>query len=201
MKKSDLAVLFAALSYIWLFTTVFLGGAFYPNYSHTSQFMSVLGANGAPFGQEVNLWGFAVVELLLLPSLVLCFVYLMRTTQERLGLVIFAGYPLLLIVAAFFPCDFECKPDDPTRTQLIHMSAGFLSYLCAIVGLSFLSWTRSERPYWGLLSLVLVVMLLNLSPDNALAGLTQRALETGIYLWFMGLILSRRQQEGRAMPR
>ncbi len=197
MRQVDIAILLVGVSYIWLVATVVIGGQYYADYSHISQFMSVLGATGAPFGPAVNYWGFAVVELLLVPCLVICFFHLMRSRAERVGLVIFAGYPLLIAVAAFFPCDFECSMDDPTRNQLIHTAVGFLAYFCAVVGLCLLSQARHGRPYWVVPGLILLVMLMSMSLETAVSGLLQRALETGVYLWFAWILVRKRQHEER----
>jgi hypothetical protein len=195
MSKTGFAISFLALSYLWLVAAVAIGGATYPDYSHSSQFMSELGATGAPFGVAVNLWGFAMVELLLLPCLVICFSHLMRCRAERFGLVIFAGYPILIAVAAFFPCDFECSAADPTQSQLIHMAASFFAYFCAVVGLSILSGAVYERPFWILPCLILMAMLFSLSIETAFSGLMQRALETGIYLWFFVILMRKRHHK------
>ncbi|KZK88057.1 hypothetical protein PsAD13_00002 [Pseudovibrio sp. Ad13] len=192
MRHVDIAISLVVVSYLWLAATVVIGGQFYPDYDHISQFMSALGATGAPFGPAVNYWGFAVVELLLLPCLVICFAYLMRNRAERVGLMIFAGYPLLIAVAAFFPCDFECSMDDPTHSQLLHTAAGFLAYFCAVVGLCLLSHAKAERSFWVAPGLILLVMLFSLSKETAFSGLMQRALETGIYLWFFVILMRKR---------
>ncbi|KZL16570.1 hypothetical protein PsAD2_03444 [Pseudovibrio axinellae] len=192
MSKTGIAISFAALSYLWLVAAVAIGGATYPDYSHSSQFMSELGAIGAPFGAAVNLWGFAMAELLLLPCLVICFFHLMRRRAECFGLLVFAGYPILIAVAAFFPCDFECSTADPTQSQLIHMAAGFLAYFCAVVGLSILSGAVYERPFWIVPCLILMAMLFNLSIETTFNGLMQRVLETGIYLWFFVILMGKR---------
>ncbi|GHB29047.1 hypothetical protein GCM10007094_17170 [Pseudovibrio japonicus] len=193
MRHVDIAISLVVVSYIWLAATVVIGGQFYPDYNHISQFMSALGATGAPFGPTVNYWGFAVVELLLLPCLVICFARLMRSRAERIGLSIFAGYPLLISVAAFFPCDFECSMDDPTRSQLIHTAAGFLAYFCAVVGLCLLSHAQAERPYWVVPGLILLALLMSMSVETAVNGFLQRALETGVYLWFVWILVRKRQ--------
>lgn len=195
MSKTGIAISFAALSYLWLVATVAIGGANYPDYNHSSQFMSELGAAGAPFGAAVNLWGFAMVELLLLPCLVICFSHLMRRRSERFGLMIFVGYPLLIVVAAFFPCDFECSAANPTQSQLIHMAAGFLAYFSAVVGLSILSAATYDRLYWITPCLILIVMLFSLSIETAFSGLLQRGLETGIYLWFFVILVRKRHHK------
>ncbi|QUS55573.1 DUF998 domain-containing protein [Pseudovibrio brasiliensis] len=199
MKKTDIALLFVVLSYLWLVATVVIGAQFYPGYSHISHFMSVLGATGAPHGSAVNFWGFLAVELLLLSSFIICFTDLMQSRAERVALVVFAGYPLFIGLAAFFPCDFECRMDDPSQSQLIHSAAGLFAYFWAVVGLCLLARAQKGQSYWFVPGLILFALFLSLTLETALSGLLQRVLETGAYLWFVLILLQKRQRVGGAL--
>ncbi|SFT73565.1 Protein of unknown function [Pseudovibrio denitrificans] len=199
MRKADIALLFVAMSYLWLVATVAIGAQFYPGYSHISHFMSVLGATGAPHGPTVNFWGFLAVELLLLPSFIICFIDLMRSRAERVALVVFAGYPLFIGLAALFPCDFECRMADPSQSQLIHSAAGLFAYFCAVVGLCLLARAQEGWSYWFVPGLVLFALFLSLMLETSLSGLLQRVLETGAYLWFVLILLQKRQKVGSVL--
>ncbi|MFS8183309.1 DUF998 domain-containing protein [Pseudovibrio denitrificans] len=199
MRKVDIALVFVAMSYLWLVATVTIGAQLYPGYSHISHFMSVLGATGAPHGPTVNFWGFLAVELLLLPSFIICFIDLMRSRAERVALVVFSGYPFFIGLAAFFPCDFECRMADPSQSQLIHSAAGLFAYFCAVVGLCLLARAQEGRSYWFVPGLVLFALFLSLMLETALSGLLQRGLETGAYLWFVLILLQKRQKVGSVL--
>jgi hypothetical membrane protein len=49
-----------------VFLLTVIGGANFPNYSHASQFISELGASGAPNARVINLAGFLPAGLLLI---------------------------------------------------------------------------------------------------------------------------------------
>lgn len=195
-NKAKLALGFTALSYIWVMLTVVLAASAYPDYSHVSQFMSELGATGAPHADMVNLGGFLIGALLLLAALAMVFVTVQRNLSNMIALVIFAQYPLLIIVASFFPCDTACRTQTPSTSHMIHMTSAFAAYLAAIIGLTFLSlhahkWLGPSllRPLAMLLPIVLFLMLFSLTPGNAYVGLLQRLFETLIYGWLIYYLL------------
>jgi len=196
MSKTKLMIILAIASYCWLAATVILGGIFYPNYAHLSQFMSELGATGSPHGQLVNLAGFGITEILLLGSLAIAFQQLPKTPSNLVGFVFLAVYPILIGVAALSPCDFECRPDTPSLSHLIHITTALLAYLCAIIGLAFLSRqsgaTKTStllKKSGLLLTPVLLLLFFNIVPENPIVGLVQRVGETLIYIWLVWWLL------------
>jgi hypothetical membrane protein len=60
-----LAMICGVLGALWLLGMVVLGGATYPGYDHLAQFISELGATGAPFGDVVSYLGFFPVGVLI----------------------------------------------------------------------------------------------------------------------------------------
>lgn len=88
-------------SYLWLFMTVLIAGALHPGYSHVGQFMSELGAQGAPGGWMVNYLGFLPTEILFLGFVGLAFRRAGRDGVTRVGLVLLGLYAVSLIIAAF----------------------------------------------------------------------------------------------------
>ncbi len=192
MRRLDVAVILTGASYSWLVITVIWGGLYYPGYTHGTQFMSELGATGAPHGNWVNYFGFIGTELLLFGALGIAFTRLSKTSVNLIGFAFLVAYPLLLSVAAFSPCDFECRPTDPTFTHLIHITTGLGAYMCAIIGLAILSrQSGNKAPSKGIktaglfLVPILLFLLFNLTPDNSLAGAFQRIAETLIYIWMI----------------
>jgi len=176
-------------SYAWLVATVVIAGALHPGYDHASQFMSELGAGQAPNAWAVNYLGFLPTELLFLAFIGLALGRVGRNGWLRSGLLALGLYAVGLVLAAFFPCDSGCRPEDPTTTHLVHIASGLGAYLFAILGLFPLVVGRFHSKDRGLavsglvVGLFALVCFIQLTPDNPLVGLYQRALETGLYLW------------------
>ncbi|GLQ16678.1 DUF998 domain-containing protein [Maritalea porphyrae] len=192
MTRSRLMIALAIASYFWLAGSVLLGGINYPNYSHISQFMSELGATGSPIGPYMNLFGFIGTEILLLLGLAIAWQLLPKNPATLIGFAFLLAYPILIGIAALSPCDFQCRPKDPTLSHTIHIITGLLAYFTAILGLAILSWQQTKRSNSTLLKRitifltpVLLILLLALTPDNPIVGAVQRLAETIIYLWLV----------------
>lgn len=176
-------------SYLWLFMTVLIAGALHPGYSHVGQFMSELGAQGAPGGWMVNYLGFLPTEILFLGFVGLAFRRAGRDGVTRVGLVLLGLYAVSLIIAAFYPCDAGCRPEDPTFSHLVHIGSGLGAYLFCIAGVLVLSLGRRRRngnllTGMGVLAgAIALFCFVQITPDNPYVGLYQRALETTLYAW------------------
>ncbi|AVX02978.1 hypothetical protein MXMO3_00432 [Maritalea myrionectae] len=197
MKKPKLALGLTILSYLWIMVTVAIAGANFPDYSHVSQFMSELGAADSPFPNLVNFGSFFAAALILLGALALVFSSLPRSLPGTIGLAILALYPLLVIVASFFPCDAACRPATPSTSHIIHMTSALLAYLSAIIGMAILSlharkWLGKSllTPLGLIMPVILLVLLANLMPDNPRVGLIQRLFETLVYGWLVFYIVT-----------
>ena len=169
-----------------------VGGANFPNYSHASQFISELGADGAPNARLINLAGFLPAGVLITVFAFFAWRSLPRsgaTTFGVVGLVLFAlGY----LVAAFFPCEGDCRPAEPTLSQAIHNLFGLAGYLGAPLSLLLLGWQARRWPKARHLSVLgfigagfALLGLLFLSPDFKYVGVAQRVLEGSVLVWIM----------------
>ena len=177
-----------------------LGAAAFPKYSHASQFISELGAVGAPNASLVNFAGFLPAGILVLAFSVLAWLALPRSAGTSLGLLGIALFGLGYLVAAFYPCEPGCRPPQPSTSQLIHNALGLAGYVTAPVFLSLLGWQArkwvngsalSNLAYvCGVLSLVGLVLL---SPEFAYVGVAQRMLEASVLSWILacGVYVSR----------
>ncbi|MGI2259838.1 DUF998 domain-containing protein [Shewanella sp. GXUN23E] len=180
------------LSYLWLVLTVLIAGAFYPDYSHVSQYMSELGASGAPHAWSVNYLGFVPTELLLLVFLALLLPVLPQTVPLRLGIGLLGLYAIMLLGASVFTCDFECRPTRATFAHGLHITLGAFAYLAGIAGVLLVAVSARSWPNGFPLTLSGVAiailcfgLLLNLNPQLPWVGLMQRLMETLMYLWFI----------------
>lgn len=189
--------------------TVVMAGALTPGYSHVSQYISELGARGAPQEWSVRLAGFLPAGILLLAFCWYAYAALPRSTGATLALVGLALYAAGYVIAAAYPCDPGCRPDKPTTSQLIHNAGGLLGYLLAPAFL--LTFARAARTWPGASHLAIagyaaaglaLVGLLTLSPTSSTAGLSQRLLELAVLGWvaYCGRYLSRQAASGAQHP-
>ena len=189
MRTSSWLQVLPIVSYAWLVATVLIAGALHPGYDHASQFMSELGAQQAPNAWAVNYLGFLPTELFFLAFIGLALTRVGRNGWLRAGLLALSLYAVGLFIAAFFPCDSGCRPDDPSATHLVHIASGLGAYLFGILGLFLLAAGRWRSQHRALalsgfaVGLFALFCFVQLTPDNAVVGLNQRALETGLYLW------------------
>ena len=188
------------LSFLWFTSTIVIAGHFYPDYSHMAQFISELGATGSPYGAYVNYLGFIPTELFILGFVFISYSVLPRTKSNTIGLLFIAIYGVTLGIAAFFPCDFECKPDVATISHNIHMASAFPGYLCGIIAMFCISsgsmpWSKSKAfKFVGfVLAILALFAFLNLDQSSINVGLNQRILELSMYSWliFFGYSLSK----------
>ena len=200
MNSRYLLLTLPILSFLWFTSTIVIAGHFYPHYSHIAQFISELGATGSPYGTYVNYLGFIPTELFILGFVLISYSVLPRTKSNTIGLIFIAIYGGTLGIAAFFPCDFECKPDVPTLSHSIHMASAFPGYLCGIIAMFCISsgsmpWSKSKTfKFVGyVLAILALFAFLNLNPSSKIVGLNQRILELSMYSWliFFGYSLSK----------
>lgn len=188
----------ALIAYVLLAIMVVAGGAAWPGYSHVSQFISELGATGAPHGRLVSLGGFLPIGLALTLFAVLAIFIEPRgvlRTLGFLGIVMFAsGYT----VAAFYPCDFGCRPETPSPSQIIHNTAGLFGYLVAAPSLLALAvssrkWPNAKTLFpLGVVGAVIAGVGF-LTIGSPIAGLGQRALEGAVAVWILTYAFSLRR--------
>ncbi len=181
---------FAVAGLVPLLLLVLLGPLGFPDYSHLAQFISELGARGAPHERLVRYAGFLPAGVFVSLFAVAAFVALPRSVPATLGLLGIGVYALGYLAAAFFPCDPGCRPAEPSLSQIIHNLVGLAGYVIAPFFLALLAWSARRWPggqqlarlAWLAAGLTLVG-LLSLSPDSPYAGLSQRLIEACVLGW------------------
>lgn len=180
----------AIVGYVLLAILIIAGGAAWPGYSHTGQFISELGATGAPHGRLVSMGGFLPVGMLLTTFAVLAAFVAPLSGLRLAGFAGLALFALGYIGAAFYPCDFGCRPETPSASQMMHNLSGLGGYLGAPVGLILLGFAARRWPGAGWLfplglvcgvvsGLAFLVML----AEPPFGGLVQRVLEGAVAIW------------------
>ena len=186
------AVWSAFAGYALMIGMIVWAGAVWPGYDHLRQFISELGATGAPNGQTFSLWGFIVPGVLLMVFSVAACLALPRTAAS------FIGFALILLFAsgAFFggvyPCDIGCVTDGGSESQKMHELLGLGGYLTAplallLVGLASRRWPGAAALFpLGLVGAVIAAVAMPLMVmDIEFDGAAQRALEGVMALWVL----------------
>lgn len=169
-----------------------IGGACFPNYNHASQFISELGADGAPHARLINFGGFLPAGVLITAFAFFAWRSLPRSGGTTFGMFGLALFALGYLVAVAFPCEPGCRPAEPTLSQAIHNLFGLAGYLFAPASLFALGWQARRWPRATHLSVlgfigagVALLGLLFLSPEFRYVGVAQRSLEGSVLLWIM----------------
>jgi len=182
----------AALSFSLFLLTIIVGGATFPGYSHASQYISELGATGAPHSQAVSWLGFIPSGLLLMIFALTAPQVLPRSAITWLSFAFIGYYALGLVAGGLFPCDYGCRPENPSTAQVVHNAIVGTGYLAGITALLLLG--IQARKWAGASHLLIIGVLCWLVAASALpfldpgyeyAGLAQRTIEACMYLWII----------------
>jgi hypothetical protein len=177
----------AATLAAWVPPIVF--GLRWPDYRASRDFISELGATGAPDASAVNV-SFLAAGLLFMAA---CVLIARRKGGGRamaaLSLVSLVG--VSYIVAAVVPCDAGC-PSEGSATQMLHNGVGGLGYLAAAIGLFLAAgapFPAPSGPRWlaaasGAIALA-SLMGMGAPELSGVRGAVQRLGEAGIFTWLL----------------
>lgn len=187
---SRLTLITGILGTLAVFLLTVLGGANFPNYSHASQFISELGASGAPSARMINLAGFLPAGVLISAFTFFAWRSLPCSRATTLGMLGLALFVLGYVAAAFFPCEPGCRPTQPTLSQAMHNLLGLAGYLTAPLSLFALGWQArrwTKATHLSALGFIggglALLSLLFLSPEFRYVGVAQRVLEGSVLTW------------------
>jgi hypothetical protein len=188
------------LGALWMLAMVIAGGATYPGYSHVAQYISELGANGAPQGWAVSWFGFLPVGILISAFALFAWLAAPRSVLSGIGFVGVLLFSIGYIAATFFRCDYGCRPEEPSSSQMMHNMFGLFGYVFApvcllLLGLAARKWEKAGLvSTWAFVSAVVALIgLFTIAPTSPVLGLSQRAIETAMLSWVVvcGLYLGR----------
>ena len=182
----------ACLGALTVVLLTLIGGAAFPDYSHARQFISELGARGAPHADLVNLAGFLPAGLFTCAFAVLAWKALPRSAGTAWGMLGIALFGFGYLVASYFPCEAGCRPAAPSAAQLVHNALGTAGYLTAPLTLALLGWQARAWPGAAALSVLgfggavtALISLALLSPEFTYVGVAQRVLEASVLAWVL----------------
>jgi hypothetical membrane protein len=198
----------ALLSLLILAAATIAGGMAYPGYDHLRQYISELGATGAPTGGAVSL-AFMASGILLTAFWMICAVLFRDSRLAVFGFGLSALNGLGLFFGGVFQCDFECSLASPSREAILHDVLGGVGYLCGIVGVLVVGLAWRNRPdRLGLYRLSLLcgvpaaMAVWLIHPGFEWYGAAQRALELALATWTLAVALAvRRPQAANRPPR
>ncbi len=180
----------ALSSLVFMVLAIGAAGAFTPGYSHLAQYISELGARGAPLEGLVRYAVFLPAGVLVLGFCVSAWVALPRSRAATFGLIGLAIFAAGYLAAAAFPCDPGCRPATPSLAQVIHNAVGLLGYLLAPAFLLSFAVAARAWPQAGHLVVAGYVAgaaallgFVTMSPTSPMVGLSQRLLEGAVLVW------------------
>ena len=180
----SIAALSGIIATVWISLGVFVAAKFYPNYSHSNQFCSELGASGSPtekLSPFINNYPL---------SFIFCLFgwYITQLPDSNLALtitgwlVIFHGVGTL--IAGYFPMDNDPYTEEPSFNCNVHSTAGFVMLLTLIIAPILLAFSPESQiiPFefrvfsvlTVILSIYYVVKLAKAFKAKEKAGLYQR---------------------------
>ena len=189
----------ALLSLLILAAATVAGGLAYPGYDHLRQYISELGATGAPTGEAVSL-AFMASGVLLTAFWVICAALFRDSRLAVLGFALSALNGLGLFFGGVFQCDFECSLASPSTEAVLHDVFGGLGSLAGIAGVLVvgLAWrNRSDRRRLFRLSLLcgvpaaMAIWLIH--PGFEWYGAAQRVVELALAIWTVAVALEVRR--------
>jgi len=189
---AKLAMVSALLVAAWHIAMLVIGGATFPGYDHVRQFISEMGATGAPYGFEVSWFGFAPIGVLMAAFAILAWLAAPRSVLFTLGSIGIFAYAVGYVGTAVYPCDYGCRPENPTATHQLHLLFGLVSYLFAPLMLLLLALAVRKWPNAAWLFVVGVVAaigalggLLTFDPSSPFVGLSQLSIEASVIAWIV----------------
>lgn len=181
-----------------LFTlTTVICASLRPGYSHTSQFISELGATGSPNAYLMNFAGFipaGLMTALLGLSLIL---KLPKKFLTLTGSVLITVFGICMIVVGIFSNDFPYSEEAGSLSNRIHDQVSLLMFLSVIIGILILGISFRKLPSWrrlwlysvlsSLISMGLLIALINSIQYLTYTGMWQRLYLLSLFLW-MGIV-------------
>jgi hypothetical membrane protein len=167
----------------------FVFGAMFPGYSHVRDYISELGAAGAPQASAVNLFTFLPTGLLLIVATFSLKGVLPRGSAVTAGLALVSLTGLSYVGAAFAPCDTGCPAAGSSR-QALHNLFGLAGYLGAGVGLCLVGVSAGLRTV-GRLAIaagtvaIAGLVVMGVPEAEPWRGLAQRIVEGAIIGWMV----------------
>lgn len=187
-----LAGLLGVVSAVLAFAFPVIFAAMDPSYDPARDFISELGAVGAPNAALVNSYGFLPPGIAMGLFAILAWMAVPRSWSAFIGFVGVFIFAIGYVGAAFYPCDAGCRPANPSFDHIMHSLTGGPGYFLAPVFMASFAVAARGWPGGTWLSplaaagaTLSVLGLVNFLPEPPTAGLWQRVLEAGVLTWIL----------------
>ena len=157
----SIAILSGLIATIWITIGVYVAAKLYPNYDHSNQFCSELGAAGSPtekISPIINNYPLGVIFCLFGWALI-------QLNNSNLALTVSGA--LIIIhgigtwIAGYFPMDKDPYTKSPTLNCKIHSWAGFIMLLSLLIAPIIIAFSPESVyvPFWFRVASILTVLL------------------------------------------
>lgn len=182
--------------------------ALYPGYDHLKNFVSELGATGAPGAAIMNFGGFLVYGLLMMAFAWAVHQGIRPDAGGWLGPTVLGLYGLAYVGVALAPCDAGCQSAAPSLHHRMHLLLGELILLTAVVSPFTLYARIVKDPAWRSLAIATLVLpgsawvVLQASGLGVAGAIRQRMWLLLLFLWIelVALRLLRSQANSGRLP-
>ena len=175
---------------------ILLLGSLDPSYSQLRDYISELGARGAPSALVMNVIGTSLVGILLCIFSLGLYQAKEPSVLKTAGTAFLALSGLAFILVGVFPCDPGCSLVDPSASMRIHMMAGTVAMVSQAIapmlfGLRLVSGTSDRRHAATSLACgaiavgAVIVLLLGQGASLAYPGLFQKVFQAAADLWVL----------------
>jgi hypothetical membrane protein len=176
----------------------------HPGYNHLKNFISELGATGAPAAGVMNFAGFLPYGLLMVGFALAVHRGMRADAGGWLGPSILALYGLAYIAVAVSPCDPGCQAATPSLHHRLHFLLGDLIFLTAVLGPFTLYPRMVKDPAWRSLAAATLILpglawlILEASGVGIPGPLRQRLWLLLFFMWIAIVALRLLRLGGRA---
>jgi uncharacterized protein DUF998 len=161
----------------------------HPGYDQLKNFVSELGATGAPAAGIMNFLGFLLYGLLMVAFALAVNQGVQADVGGWLGPAVLGIYALAYVGVAFAPCDPGCQAGTPSLHHRMHLLLGDVILLTAVLG-PFTMYPRMLRdPAWRSLAIATLVLpgaawlILELSGVGIPGAVRQRLWLLLLFVW------------------
>ena len=180
-----------------------------PEYSHTTRFISELGADGTPHAVLMNVLAFLPTGVLLGAVGVAVARTLPTSRGSAVGTALVVLFGAGILASGLISCDAGCPQTAGSLENIVHNLIGPFAFACAIVGIGVLGAGFRRIPAWRSLSgyslassvvgLLVLILLISSVESRVRTGLYQRLFLATVFLWYAiaGMRAYRLQKEQR----
>jgi hypothetical membrane protein len=191
-----------ALAPLVFTTAVALASLKSPNFDHFKNFISELGATGAPGASVMNFGGFLPFGLLILTFAFAVHRGIRPETGGWLGPTLLGVYGLAYVALAVSPCDPGCDGASPSLHHRLHFLLSDVILLAAVAAPFTLYSRMTKDPAWRSLALATLLLpglawvILELSGVGVSGAVRQRLWAALLFIW-IELVAMRLLSKGR----